>query len=883
MKYLRASWARFRGMFAGRRADQDLSDELESHIQLHADDYVRAGLSPEEARRRAILALGGVESTKEAYRDRRGVPRLESFVRDLRYGARTLRRSPAFLLAAIAILGLGIGVNSAIFTVVNAVVLRPLPFADADRIVRLWHTPPQSTFPGMRTFSLSPANFRDWEAQSQSFEAMAIYRGGRPSLTGHGEPIAVQSIRASASFMPIFGLQPIVGRGFTAAEDDESAPQTVLLSEAFWRTRFGADSSIVGRTILLDLAPYTVIGVVPAPSFLEEVQVWLPLRWGPKDRNERANHNYRAVAKLKSVVAVATAQSELDAISRRLEQEYPADNKDWGALVLPLHEDLVGDARLSLLVLLGAVALVLLIACANLANLMLVRTHSRAREIAVCGALGASRGRIIQQLLVEGLLLGVGGGLAGFAAATWGVRWLLTIFGTALPRSQDVAIDGRVLAFTTATALVTGLLAAFVPAWQLSGRDANTVLKLGTSRGNSAGGDGHARQALVVSEVALALMLLIGAALLMRSLSSLRAVNPGFDAQNILTASIGLPRAKYPTAEQQVPFFNRVQERVSALPGVVGAAWIDTIPVQNSGSTQYVVPQGAPPMQDSERPTVAVRMSSPGYFKVARIPIVAGRDFNAGDVEGKPGAIILSSRTAERFWPGENPLGKHVTLKMMSDEPREVVGIVGEVKMGSLDAGIAESETAIYAPLAQFSFGGSQIMIRTSVAPESLTGAMIAAVHSIDPEQPVLDIATMDHVIDESLGQRPTAMKLLAGFAGLALLLASVGIYSVLAYTVRQRVREIGIRMALGAPTASVLRMVVVEGLKPTLVGIGVGLILAAALVRVLAALLFGVSQHDPGTFAGVPVLVIAVGLLATWIPAWRATRVDPIDTLRAE
>jgi predicted permease len=883
MKQLRALWARFRGVFAGRRADQELADEIESHIQLHADEYVRTGVSPEEARRRAIVALGGIESTKEAYRERRGLPRLESLIRDFRYGTRTLRRSPGFLLAAVAILGLGVGVNSAIFTVVNAVVLRPLPFADADRIVRLWHTPPQSTFPGMRTFALSPANFRDWEAQSQSFEAMAIYRGGRPSLTGHGEPIAVQSIRASSTFLPIFGLQPVVGRGFSAAEEDESAPQTVMLSEAFWRSQFGADRSIVGRTILLDLAPYTVIGVVPAPSFLEDVQVWTPLRWGPADRNERANHNYRAVGKMKPGVPVATAQAELDAISRRLEQQYPAENKDWGALVVPLHEDLVGDARLSLLVLLGAVALVLLIACANLANLLLVRTHSRSREIAVCGALGASRGRIVQQLLAEGLLLGIGGGLAGFAAATWGVQWLLTVFGSALPRSQDVAIDGRVLAFTTAIALVTGLLAAFAPAWQMSGRDANEVLKLGTSRGNSAGGDGHARQALVVSEVALALMLLIGAGLLMRTLSSLRAVDPGFDARNILTAQIGLPRAKYQTPQQQLQFFDRVQERVSALPGVDGAAWIDTVPVSDGGSTQYVVPEGAPPMQDSERPTVAVRLSSPGYFGVARIPLIAGRDFTAADGIDRPGVIILSARTAERFWPGENPLGRHVTLKMMSDKPSEVVGIVGEVKIGALDAGVSDSETAIYAPMSQFSFGGSQLMVRTSVPPQSLTGALVGAVHAIDPEQPVLDIVTMDHLIDESLGQRPTAMKLLAGFAGLALLLASVGIYSVLAYTVRQRVREIGIRMALGAPTRSVLRMVVVEGLKPTLLGVVLGLVLAAALVKLMAALLYGVSQHDPRTFAAVPVIVIAVGLLATWVPAWRATRVDPIETLRAE
>ena len=640
MRYLRAWWARVKGTFAGRRAERELADELESHVQLHVDDYVRAGLPPDEARRRAVIALGGLESTKEAYRERRGLPRVESLVRDLRYGARTLVRNPGFLFAGVAILGLGVGVNSAIFTVVNAVVLRPLPFADADRIVRLWHTPPPSTFPGMRTFSLSPANFLDWEAQSQAFETMAIYRGGRPTMTGQGEPIAVTSIRASASFMPIFGLRPVAGRGFTVDEDDERAAHAVLLSEAFWRSRFGGDPSIVGRTIMLDRMPHTVVGIVPAPSFLEEVQVWTPLRWGARDRSERANHNYRAVAKLKAGVPVATAQAELDAVSRRLEQQYPAENKDWGALVLPLHDDLVGDARLSLLVLLGAVSLVLLIACANLANLLLVRTHGRAREIAVRGALGASRGRIVQQLLAEGLLLGVGGGLVGLAAAAWGVKWLVTIFGSALPRAQDVAVDGRVLAFTTATALATGLLAAFAPAWQLSGRDANEVLKLGSSRGNSPGGDGRARQVLVVSEVALALMLLVGAGLLIRSLGSLRAVDPGFDARNVLSASIGIPDAKYPTPEQRNQFFDRVQERISRLPGVASAAWIDTVPLQNSGSTQYVVPQGAPPMQDSERPTVAVRLSSPGYFGVARIPLLAGRDFTAADAYGTRGVIV---------------------------------------------------------------------------------------------------------------------------------------------------------------------------------------------------------------------------------------------------
>ena len=754
MKTLRAWWHRMFGLFPTREAERELTAELESHLQLHVEDNLRAGMTPDEARRRAIIALGGLESTKEAYRDRRGLPAIDSLLRDLRYGARTLRKNPGFLVAGIAILGLGVGVNSAIFTVVNAVVLRPLPFPDADRIVRLWHTPPQSTFPGMSTFPLSPANFLDWQAESHSFEAMAIYRGGRPTLTGHGEPAAVNALRASATFLPIFGIQPILGRGFAPEEDWDGAPLTVMLSEAFWRSRFGADRAIVGRSILLDRTPYTVIGVVPAPSFLDRVEVWLPLAWRASDRAQRANHNYVALAKLKPGVPVATAQADLDAVSARLEQQYPAENKDWGALVLRLHDDLVGDARLSLLVLLGAVALVLLIACANLANLMLVRTHGRAKEIALRGALGASRARVIQQLLAEGVLLGVGGGAAGFVAAFYGVQALVALVGEALPRAQEIAVDGRVLAFTAAISLTTGLLAAFFPAWRLSGRDANDMLKQGSGRGSSGAGDGRVRQVLVVSEVALALMLLVGAGLLLRSLSSLRAVDPGFDARNVLTAEIGIPEEKYSTPERRNQFFDRVREQVGALPGVESAAWVDNLPVQG-GSTQYVAPEGWPPVQDSELPTVAVRVPSPGYFGAARIPLLAGRDFTDADAFDKPGVLILSERTAQRFWPNQNPIGRHVTLKMISDQPREVVGIVGEVKIGSLDASASDSETAIYAPAAQFAYHGATLFVRTAVTPESLTPALIAAVHAIDPEQPVVNIQTLEHVVEESLGQRP--------------------------------------------------------------------------------------------------------------------------------
>ena len=882
MRKLRALWRRAGGVFAGRRADQDLHDELESHLQHHVDDNVRAGMSPAEARRQALLKLGGIDSTTEAVRDRRGLPSLESLVRDLRYGARTLWRSPGFTLSGILILALGIGINTAIFTVVNAVVLQPLPFADSDRIVRIWHTPPQATFPGMTRFALSPANFLDWQDQSTSFETMAVYGGSMPTVTGRGEPFAAQAIRTSSAFLPVFGLQPVLGRGFSATEDRDGAAAAVVLSDHVWRTRFGADPSIVGQSLLLDEKPFEVIGVVATPSFLQDVDLLTSLRWTPADRAVRDNHNLRGVAKLKAGVPVAQAQAELSAIAARLEQQYPAENKGWGALVLPLHDDLVGDAKAALLTLLGAVGLVLLIACANLANLMLVRTHGRGREIALRGALGASRLRVVQQLLAEGLVLGLAGGAVGLGAAFYAVQAMLVALGPTLPRWQDVRVDGQVVAFTAVVAILTGVAAAFVPAWRLSGRDANEVLKQGASRGSSGHADGWMRQGLVVSEVALALMLLVGAGLLIRSLGSLRAVDPGFDASGVLTAALSLPEAKYSTPALKDQFFDRVQQRVAALPGVQSVALVDTPPL-SGGSTQFVYPEGAPPAQDSDLPTVAARVASPGYFRTARIPLVAGRDFTDADGADAPKVVVVSRRTAERFWPSQNPIGKHVTMKMMSPEPREVVGVVGEVKVDGLDARESDSQTVVYMPHRQFPIPFGTLFIRTSGAPEALTPSLVAAVHEIDPALPVVDIKTMSGIVEESLGQRPFAMQLLSGFAALALVLASVGIYSVLAYTVRQRVREIGIRMALGAPQTSVLRMVLVEGMKPTLVGVVAGLVLAAVGVRLLQSLLFGVTQHDPRTFALVPLIVVAVGLVATWIPAWRATRVDPIETLRAE
>jgi len=881
MRRIRAWVVRLAGLVQPSRADRELADELESHLQLHVDDNMRLGMAPGEARRRALIALGGIEQTKEAYRDRRSVPALETLMRDLRHGARGLLKSPGFTIAAIAILGLGIGVNTAIFTIVNAVVLRPLPFPESDRIMRVWHTPPPELFTGRPVFALSPANFLDWEAQNQVFARMAIYRGNRRTITGRGEPEAVITGRASSSFFQILGLQPLLGRAFTADDDRAGGPKTTVLSEATWRTRFGAEPSVIGRSVTISGEPHEVIGVMPdVPVFVNQIQLWVPLAWTAEERAIRANHNYLAIAKLKPGVDVTRAQADLTTIAKRLEQQYPEDNKDWGALVLPLQQDLVSDVRSSLLVLLGAVALVLLIACANLANLLLVRTHGRAKEIAVRVALGASRARVIQQLLTEGLLLGAGGGLAGFLASYYGVQGLVAMFGPELPRSGEIAPDGRVLAFTAAIAIVTGLVAAAAPAWQLTRRDANEVLKQGAGRGNSATGDGRVRNLLVVSEVALALMLLVGAGLLMRSLASLRSVDPGFDPRNVLTATIDIPEAKYNTPEARNGFFDRVLRKVRALPGVEAAATVDTLPLRG-GSAQPVAVEGMPPIPQSELPIVAVRNNSPTYFGTAGIPLMAGRDFDEGDTYGTPLVAIVSRRAAARFWPDQSPLGKRITLGLMSDEPREVVGVVGEVKTGQLDE--REPEPAIYLPAAQLGGSGATLVVRTSVPPDSLSRAVVGAVRALDPEQPVLNLTTMEMVVERSLGQRRFALRLLAAFALLALTLASIGIYSVLAYTVRQRLREIGIRMALGAPSRLVLRMVVVEGCKPTLVGVALGLLLASLLVGVLRTLLYGVSQHDPMTFAAVAGLVVLVGIVATLVPAFRATRVDPVITLRSE
>lgn len=814
---------------------------------------------------------------------------MTKMIQDFRYGLRVLRKSPGFATVAILVLGLGIGANTAIFSVVNTVLLRPLPFEDPARIVHVWHVPPPKSFPGMTTFSVSTANYIDWRQQNSVFEDMAIYTGSSMNLTGGDKAESLLAATVSPNFFSVLGVKPLLGRTFLAGEEEPGQNHKVVLTHAFWQSRFGGDRSIVGKQITLDDEPYTVVGVM-APRFIYpmwEEKLWIPLTWSDKERAVRGEHHSTVLARLKRGVDIKQAQAEMSTISDRLARQYPEDNKDWGAVVVPLREDIVGDVRPALLVLLGAVAFVLLIACANVANLVLARALARRKEIAIRTALGASRLRLMQQLFFETILLALGGGVAGLMVANFGVDLIVHFLAQQLPRATEISLDASVLGFTLAISLVTGIVAGMVPAWKLSKANVNEILKQGLGRAGDSGGN-RTRAALVVCEVALSLVLLAGAGLMIRSLWNLRSTNPGFDSHNVLTLSLPIPRTRYKTPAEEINFWNQVLAKMRALPGVETAAAVDDLPF-NGGSHQPIAIQGRPAVAMSEQPEVDVRLVSTGYFHAMHIPVLRGRDFNDNDTADQPGAILISDAMAKRFWPNEDPVGKRLTPTFSPGKIREVVGVVGDVKLDGLDQ--ADLNSAIYVPLTQLGMGanfewrsfGLDVVVRTTTSPATLVSAVTNSVHEIDPQQAVAHVMTMDQFLAESISPQRFNMLLLATFAGLALVLAAIGIYSVLSYAVRRRVREIGIRMALGAQIRDVLRLVVFEGMKPALVGMCIGLTGALLLGRVLAKLVFGVRTTDPMTYVAVSILLMAVALLATALPAYRATRVDPMRTLRDE
>lgn len=814
---------------------------------------------------------------------------MADFWQDLRYALRSFRKAPGFAMAAVIVMALGIGANSAIFSVVNTVLLEPLPFSDPARLVQLWHVPPPKSFPGMTKFAVSPANYLDWQKMNHVFSETSIYGFDSFNLTGSDKPEKVNSGSVSASFFSVLGTPPLLGRAFTADEEQSGRNHEVILSHAYWRQHFGGDKSIVGRQIQLNGEAYTVIGVMPASfTFPTFAQIWTPLTLSSDERNVRGIHDYLAIGRLKPGVSLQQANAELGTISQNLAAAYPADDKDWGAMAVPLRDELVGDVRPALLVLLCAVVFVLLIACANVANLLLARTLARRHELAIRVALGASRRRLLQQVLAESVLVSLLGGAVGLIVARFGIALIVAFLGDSLPRSGEFGLDLPVLFFTLAISLITGLLAGLLPALRFAKQDASEGLKEGVGRSGTESGASRTRGALVVVEVALSLMLLVGAGLMVRTLWNLQHLDPGFDTKGTLTMHLEFSPKTYsgPVPENQA--LSQIVQRVRTVPGVEGAGMIVDLPL-TGGSHQPVQAEGHPVVQMSEQPEVAVRLTTPGYIKAMSIPLQKGRDLSENDTQDAPGAVLISASLAKQFWPNEDPIGKHLTLTFMPGKVREVVGLVGDVKQESISSD--DPSPTIYLPLAQMEQPKGTpwqsvpmyLVVRSGSSPANVASGVINAVHQVDAQVPILEVLTIDKFIGQTLQSQRMNMTLLVVFAALALVLAAVGIYSVLAYSVRRRVREIGIRLALGAQVGDILRLIFLQGLKPAVIGVVIGLGLSLALGRGVASMIYGVTPTDFVTLIAGCVLLLAVAAVASLIPSYRATRVEPAKILHQE
>jgi putative ABC transport system permease protein len=798
---------------------------------------------------------------------------------DLNYAIRVLLRAPSFALAVIAVLALGIGANTAIFSIVNAVLLRPLPFEEPDHLVRLYHVPPQVTFPGMPIFPLSPANFYDWKRDARSFEEMALYRIQMFTLTGGRNPEAILAGAVGAGFFEALRAKPVLGRVFLAEEDTPGRSRVVIVSNGFWKQRFGSAPDVIGRSLTLDGQAYTIVGVMP-PEFSMKAwsvtarDLWVPIALNDARRAVRDDHNESVIARLKSGVDISQANAELTGITKRLELEFPQANTGWGGVVRPLQSEIVGDIRRSLLTLLAAVALVLLIACANVGNLLLGRALARRKEMAIRSALGAGRSRVFQQLLVEAVLLALTGGVIGLLLTRAGASAAAALLADQVPRADELKMDYRVLLFALAASVVTGCLAGALPALRAGRADLNDALKEGGRQEGMMGV--RTRRLLIVCEVALSVVLLMGAGVMLRSLAALRSVDAGYDPRNVLTMVVRLPQTRYDTPARVRAFFATAIERIRALPGVTTASAIDNLPTRG-GSVQPIVVDGKPELLPRDQPTVAVRRVLPGYVHALDVPLVRGRDVAENDLD----VILVSRSAAKLLWGDLDPIGRIAILPLESKMTvRRVVGIVGDVKQGELSEGV---NPTVYEYTRENSFGNLTIVLRTSIPPLELVQPATGILRALDPEQPILNVRPMVDVVEETLSSQRFSTLLLGLFAALALALSTIGIYSVVSYIVRGRSREIGIRTALGARAGDVLRLVLREGMTPTLIGTAVGAAAALAASRVLARLVFGVGASDPLMLLAVVVVLALVALLASLLPAYRASRLDPVAVLRGE
>ena len=806
-----------------------------------------------------------------------------ALLQDLRYGVRTLAKNPGFTIVAVLTLALGIGANTAIFSVVDAVLLRPLPYPESDRLFTVYETLPQD--PAQNT-GVSYPNYLDWTQQNQAFEAIAAARGNSLALSGQGEPTYIQTGSVTSNYFDVLRVKPLLGRTLQPSDDALDANPVVVMSESLWRKQFGADPAIVGGTITLDQHPIAVVGIVPAyfhPSVPDSAaQLWVPLRQDgvfSDMRSRRAGHYLAALGRLKPGVTAMQAQNEMAALEQRLAAEYPNENKGWGIRIVSLQADMAGNVRTALLVLLGAVGFVFLIACANVASLQLARAASRRKEIAIRVALGAGRQRLLQQFLTESVLLSVTGGAVGVSLAYEALQGLIAWLPADLPRVSEIHIDARVLAFGFGLSLLSGVIFGLAPAWHSTESRLGEALE-GARGAGEARTSHRARNIFVVAETALALVLLVGAGLLIRSFARLQQVNVGFNPAQLLTAQIGLPRAQYAKPEQWISFYRQTLERMNALPGAQEAAVAVPLPLSDSYINLAFAIEGRPPRSRSEAPTADFVAISPNYFHVMQVPLLRGREFGETDSETAPKVCVISASLAQQLFPNENALGQRIVIGYPADASREIVGIVGDVKDSDLTA---RQSAQVYVPFVQNPFWAADIAVRAHGIPSALAGALREQIRAIDSALPVAYVLPMTEVIGSSIAQPRFRTTLLSLFGAAALLLAAIGIYGVLAYTVAQQTREIGIRMALGANPSRVLRLVLGRGLRLAGIGTAIGVFAALMLTQLLKSLLFGVSATDPVTFGAVAGLLLAVALLACYVPARRAMRVDPMVALRYE
>jgi putative ABC transport system permease protein len=876
-----------------RRLERDLDDELAFHLAMREADYQHGGAAPAAARDAARRRFGNVTYLKEQCRDMWTFHPLETFSQDVRYALRTLRRSPGFTLVAIFTLAVGIGSNTAIFSMLDAARARALPYRDPRQLVELWGNVQRARVERRGT---SFPDFRDWRMRAKSFEEMAAFDSQLLTLNGLDEPERINSEFVSAPYFALLGVQPVRGRTFSAAEDDVAKPALVaVMSDGLWKRRFGSDPAIVGRTLRLNTRSYTVIGVMP-PAFKglgDTADVWLPFATyaPPAVMAERGNRGFAVLARLKPGVTIDAAQRELDGVSKQLEAEHPDTNEKRAVEVSPLDVELIGPLRPALQTLMAAVAFVLLIACANVANLLLARSEARRREIAVRTALGAGRARLLRQLITEGCVLTAIGAAAGLIMARAAVAALIAQSPVSFPSFVTPGLDVRVATFTIVVSIACGILVGIAPGLQARAVDLADSLK-DSARGSDGPPSQRMRSSLVVAELSLAVVLLIGAGLMIRTVRNLAALNPGFDPGSVLTLHVSIPRAAPPEANPRadaaggppppVIYGRTLIERLRSVPGVATAALGTDVPLDGNAAASFYSAEGQPPANAQNAPRAYVHRVSPEFFDTLRIPFVHGRTFADAEAVPSPAVVIVSNRLVARFWPGQDPVGKRIKFGgLASSSPwLSIVGVVGEVKY----RGLPENPTAdpdVYLPFADRNQQVA-LAVRANVPPSSLVAPLRAAIRGADPSIPVYDVAPMEELIAGQTAQSRFTMWLMGVFAAAALMLAVVGIYGVMAYLVTQRTREIGIRLALGAGAPDILRLVVGNGAKLVAGGVAIGVAAAFALQRLVSSLLFGVTAADTASAIAVAVLAV-VALLACYVPAIRATRVSPLRALRYE